>query len=203
MDGWNTSFLSGWPIFRGELLVAGRVSGSSLWCPLQQIFSESLNLLSGETYAALIKQKKGNHTHLTLEPDFRVPKRMVIGSHWWVQRNPDIPGIPNMNWWKHQQYQTNMIVKYRGPYRYLEKQKHLPAQLIWWFIFLVPLSPLEKVVPTFCVWWFTPSSSLTKFLSPDVGENHAYVTTSNFPQNFRNHFIEGFFTSHTYFTPWN
>ena len=25
MDGWNTSFLLGWPIFRGELLVSGRV----------------------------------------------------------------------------------------------------------------------------------------------------------------------------------
>ena len=25
MDGWNTSFLLGWPIFRGELLVLGRV----------------------------------------------------------------------------------------------------------------------------------------------------------------------------------
>ena len=26
MDGWNTSFLLGWPIFRGELLVSGRVN---------------------------------------------------------------------------------------------------------------------------------------------------------------------------------
>ena len=25
MDGWNTTFLLGWPIFRGELLVSGRV----------------------------------------------------------------------------------------------------------------------------------------------------------------------------------
>ena len=25
MDGWNTSFLLGWPIFRGKLLVLGRV----------------------------------------------------------------------------------------------------------------------------------------------------------------------------------
>ena len=25
MDGWNTSFLLGWPIFRGELLVSGRL----------------------------------------------------------------------------------------------------------------------------------------------------------------------------------
>ena len=25
MDGWNTSFFLGWPIFRGELLVSGRV----------------------------------------------------------------------------------------------------------------------------------------------------------------------------------
>ena len=25
MDGWKTSFLLGWPIFRGELLVSGRV----------------------------------------------------------------------------------------------------------------------------------------------------------------------------------
>ena len=25
MDGWNTSFLLGWPIFRGELLVSGSV----------------------------------------------------------------------------------------------------------------------------------------------------------------------------------
>ena len=27
MDGWNTSFLLGWPIFRGKLLVSGRVKG--------------------------------------------------------------------------------------------------------------------------------------------------------------------------------
>ena len=27
MDGWNTSFLLGWHIFRGELLVSGRVVG--------------------------------------------------------------------------------------------------------------------------------------------------------------------------------
>ena len=27
MDGWNTSFLLGWPTFRGELLVSGRVIG--------------------------------------------------------------------------------------------------------------------------------------------------------------------------------
>ena len=27
MDGWNTSFLLGWPIFRGELLVLGSVYG--------------------------------------------------------------------------------------------------------------------------------------------------------------------------------
>ena len=27
MDGWNTSFLLGWPIFRGELLVSG-----ANWC---------------------------------------------------------------------------------------------------------------------------------------------------------------------------
>ena len=27
MDGWNTSFLLGWPIFRGELLVSGSVHG--------------------------------------------------------------------------------------------------------------------------------------------------------------------------------
>ena len=26
MDAWNTSFLLGWPIFRGELLVSGGVS---------------------------------------------------------------------------------------------------------------------------------------------------------------------------------
>ena len=26
MDGWNTNFLVGWPIFRGELLVLGSVS---------------------------------------------------------------------------------------------------------------------------------------------------------------------------------
>ena len=25
MDGWNTNFLLGWPIFRGELLVSGSV----------------------------------------------------------------------------------------------------------------------------------------------------------------------------------
>ena len=25
MDGWNTSFVLGWPIFRGELLVLGSV----------------------------------------------------------------------------------------------------------------------------------------------------------------------------------
>ena len=30
MDGWNTSFLLGWPIFRGELLVLGRVKGHDL-----------------------------------------------------------------------------------------------------------------------------------------------------------------------------
>ena len=28
MDGWKTCFLLGWPIFRGELLVLGRVSFS-------------------------------------------------------------------------------------------------------------------------------------------------------------------------------
>ena len=26
VDGWNTSFLLGWPIFRGELLVSGSVT---------------------------------------------------------------------------------------------------------------------------------------------------------------------------------
>ena len=26
MDGWNTSFVLGWPIFTGELLVSGRVN---------------------------------------------------------------------------------------------------------------------------------------------------------------------------------
>ena len=28
MDGWNTSFLLGWPIFRGEMLVSGRVTAT-------------------------------------------------------------------------------------------------------------------------------------------------------------------------------
>ena len=26
MDGWNTSFLLGWPIFRGKLIVSGSVT---------------------------------------------------------------------------------------------------------------------------------------------------------------------------------
>ena len=30
MDGWNTTFLLGWPIFRGELLVSGSVSMQKL-----------------------------------------------------------------------------------------------------------------------------------------------------------------------------
>ncbi len=30
MDGWNTSFLLGWPIFRGELLISGSVLSLSL-----------------------------------------------------------------------------------------------------------------------------------------------------------------------------
>ena len=30
MDGWNTSFLLGWPIFRCELLVLGSVSRKEL-----------------------------------------------------------------------------------------------------------------------------------------------------------------------------
>ncbi len=35
MDGWNTSFLLGWTIFRGEvMLVSGRVSGWPHWPPL-------------------------------------------------------------------------------------------------------------------------------------------------------------------------
>ena len=30
MNGWNTSFLSEWPIFRGELLVSGRVNDQKM-----------------------------------------------------------------------------------------------------------------------------------------------------------------------------
>ncbi len=38
MDVWNTSFLFGWPIFRDELLVLGRVLQFFLWsCQLLQI----------------------------------------------------------------------------------------------------------------------------------------------------------------------
>ena len=32
MDGWNTTFILGWPVFRGELLVPGRV----IWITPQQ-----------------------------------------------------------------------------------------------------------------------------------------------------------------------
>ena len=42
MDGWNTSFHLGWPIFRGELLVSGRVQPRKLtWIPKMAIFKGS------------------------------------------------------------------------------------------------------------------------------------------------------------------
>ena len=43
MDGWNTTFLLGRPIFRGELLVSGRVHPCNFsWTPNMDIFESQL-----------------------------------------------------------------------------------------------------------------------------------------------------------------
>ena len=40
MDGWNTAFLLGWPIFRGELLVSGSVIAG--WRPSQLLSKDAV-----------------------------------------------------------------------------------------------------------------------------------------------------------------
>ena len=44
MDGWNTSFLLGWPLFRGELLVSGSVYPCDGGCELK-IMEFQLNFM--------------------------------------------------------------------------------------------------------------------------------------------------------------
>ena len=55
MDGWNTCFLLGWPIFRGELLVSGRVPTQTS-CTI--IFGKSLKITIHLHY--LIRPNIGN-----------------------------------------------------------------------------------------------------------------------------------------------
>ena len=52
MAGWKTSFLLGWPIFRGELLVSGRVSCTQLY----------YDMIRGQLIDDFLKERKSPPT---------------------------------------------------------------------------------------------------------------------------------------------
>ena len=49
MDGWNTSFLLGWPIFRGELLVSGSVNHQGFGFEIFWVCRHYIRLLGIQT----------------------------------------------------------------------------------------------------------------------------------------------------------
>ena len=145
MDGWNICFLLGWPMFRGELLVSGRVVVSfskfeslSLFCKLCILHQLPSQRYPDQNSPKNLRMKPRRSVYFTI--------RLGLGEWQWdhlyghAQGLVDHPGGPCEILLRGRRYWANTH----------EKNKRWQRVFggIWWLVWLVSFVNRRQVV-----WW--------------------------------------------------